>query len=239
MLRVEGITVRFGGVVALSEVSASFTAPVSGIIGPNGAGKTTLMNVMSGFLTPVSGQITMEGQDLLRLPPHRRAHWGLRRSFQREEIADDLSVFDNVLVQTDHSRTPSRDKRNEVARMLDLVGLGAMADRMGADLNTFERRLTDVAKCLVGQPKVILFDEPAGGLSVEETHRLGALIKAIPGESGAKVLVIDHDVDLIREICAETLVLDFGKRIAFGPTDAVLADPRVKAAYLGTEEVGA
>jgi len=239
MLRVEGITVRFGGVVALNEVSASFTAPVSGIIGPNGAGKTTLMNVMSGFLTPVSGQITMEGQDLLRLPPHRRAHWGLRRSFQREEIADDLSVFDNVLVQTDHSRTPSGEKRREVARMLDLVGLGAMAERMGADLNTFERRLTDVAKCLVGQPKVILFDEPAGGLSVEETHRLGALIKAIPGESGAKVLVIDHDVDLIREICAETLVLDFGRRIAFGPTDAVLADPRVKAAYLGTEEVGA
>lgn len=237
MLRVEGVTVRFGGVVALNEVSATFTAPVSGIIGPNGAGKTTLMNVMSGFVTPAAGQITMEGQDLLRLPPHRRAHWGLRRSFQREEIADDLSVFENVLVQIDHS--PARDKRHEVARMLDLVGLGGMTDRLGADLNTFERRLTDVAKCLVGQPKVILFDEPAGGLSVEETQRLGALIKAIPGESGAKVLVIDHDVDLIREICVETLVLDFGRRIAFGPTDAVLADPKVKAAYLGTEEVGA
>ena len=123
--------------------------------------------------------------------------------------------------------------------MLDLVGLGAMTDRMGADLNTFERRLTDVAKCLVGQPKVILFDEPAGGLSVAETQRLGALIKAIPGETGAKVLVIDHDVDLIREICTETLVLDFGRRIAFGPTEAVLTDPKVKAAYLGTEEVGA
>lgn len=239
MLEVSGITVRFGGVVALNDVSARFTAPVSGIIGPNGAGKTTLMNVMSGFLTPVAGQITMEGQDLLRLAPHRRAHWGLRRSFQREEIADDLSVFDNVLVQTDHSRTPSGDKRREVARMLDLVGLGAMADRMGADLNTFERRLTDVAKCLVGKPRVILFDEPAGGLSVDETHRLGALIKAIHGETGAMVLVIDHDVDLISEICTETLVLDFGRRIAFGPTDAVLADPKVKAAYLGTEEVGA
>lgn len=237
MLRVEGVTVRFGGVVALNEVSATFTAPVSGIIGPNGAGKTTLMNVMSGFVTPAAGQITMEGQDLLRLPPHRRAHWGLRRSFQREEIADDLSVFDNVLVQIDHS--PARDKRHEVARMLDLVGLGGMTDRLGADLNTFERRLTDVAKCLVGQPKVILFDEPAGGLSVDETHRLGALIKAIHGETGAMVVVIDHDVDLIREICTETLVLDFGRRIAFGPTDAVLADPKVKAAYLGTEEVGA
>lgn len=235
MLEVSHITVRFGGVVALNDVSATFTAPVSGIIGPNGAGKTTLMNVMSGFLTPVAGQITMEGQDLLRLPPHRRAHWGLRRSFQREEIADDLSVFDNVLVQTDHS--PARDKRHEVARMLDLVGLGGRTDRPGADLNTYERRLTDVAKCMVGQPKVILFDEPAGGLSVDETQRLGALIKAIPGETGARVLVIDHDVDLIREICAETLVLDFGKRIAFGPTDAVLADPKVKAAYLGTEEV--
>lgn len=239
MLEVSGITVRFGGVVALNDVSATFTAPVSGIIGPNGAGKTTLMNVMSGLLTPIAGHLTMEGQDLLRLPPHRRAHWGLRRSFQREEVADDLSVFDNVLVQTDHSSTPSREKRHEVARMLDLVGLGAKADRPGADLNTYERRLTDVAKCMVGQPRVILFDEPAGGLSVDETRRLGALIRGIHAETGAMVLVIDHDVDLIREICAETLVLDFGRRIAFGPTEAVLADPKVKAAYLGTEEVGA
>lgn len=237
MLDIEGITVRFGGVVALNDVSARFERAVSGIIGPNGAGKTTLMNVLSGFIVPAAGRVTQGGQDLLGRAAHRRAHWGLRRSFQREEIADDLTVFENVLVQTDHSRTPARAKRAEVARMLDLVGLSAQGDRPGASLNTFERRLTDVAKCLVGQPRVILFDEPAGGLSVEETRRLGGLIRSIHGETGAQVLVIDHDVDLIRDICEETLVLDFGRRIAFGPTAEVLADPKVKAAYLGTEEV--
>ena len=171
------------------------------------------------------------------LAPHRRAHWGLRRSFQKEEIADDLTVHENVLVQIDHSRTPAGHKRAEVESMLALVGMAERADKLGADLSGFERRLTDVAKCLVGQPRVVMFDEPAGGMSVDETRQLGVLIRRIHGATGAQVLVIDHDVDLIREVCEETLVLDFGRRIAFGPTDAVLNDPRVKAAYLGTEEV--
>lgn len=314
MLEVDAITVRFGGVIALNAVSATFTQPIAGIIGPNGAGKTTLMNVLSGFVVPSEGSINRDGQDLLALSPHGRAHWGLRRSFQREEIADDLSVFDNVLVQIDHGRSQAEAEietaeagqtlssaqaklahlkaglgeisnqaghtwsqvsgclraqakaqlaliqrlrsgeppaeaevsRNaaqaatnwkvaEVERMLKLVGLEHRAQVMGAELNTFERRLTDIAKCLVGRPRVVMFDEPAGGLSVDETHQLAALIRKIHPETGAQTLVIDHDVDLIRDICVETLVLDFGKRIAFGPTDAVLNDPAVKAAYLGTE----
>ncbi|GAB4262507.1 MAG: ATP-binding cassette domain-containing protein [Pararhodobacter sp.] len=237
MLEIAHVTVRFGGVVALNDVSASFTEPVAGIIGPNGAGKTTLMNVLSGFVHPASGHVTRDGQNLLALAPHRRAHWGLRRSFQKEEIADDLTVFENVLVQIDHGRSASGAKRDEVARMLALVGMADRADKPGAALNSFERRLTDVAKCLVGQPRVVMFDEPAGGLSVDETRQLGALIRRIHDETGAQTLVIDHDVDLIRAICTETLVLDFGRRIAFGPTSTVLDDPKVKAAYLGTEEV--
>jgi len=237
MLEIRNITVRFGGVVALNDVSATFAQPVSGIIGPNGAGKTTLMNVLSGFVASTGGSVTRDGQDLLKLAPHRRAHWGLRRSFQKEEIADDLTVFENVLVQIDHGRSPASQKSDEVARMLTLVGMADRADKPGARLNSFERRLTDVAKCLVGQPRVVMFDEPAGGLSIDETRQLGGLIRQIHAETGAQVLVIDHDVDLIREICAETLVLDFGKRIAFGPTVDVLNDPKVKAAYLGTEEV--
>jgi branched-chain amino acid transport system ATP-binding protein len=239
MLEISNITVRFGGVVALNDVSARFGKPVSGIIGPNGAGKTTLMNVLSGFVQPTGGRVTRDGQDLLRLAPHRRAHWGLRRSFQKEEIADDLTVFDNVLVQIDHGRSAASAKTNEVSRMLELVGMADRADKPGVQLNSFERRLTDIAKCLVGQPRVVMFDEPAGGLSIDETKQLGVLIRHIHGETGAQVLVIDHDVDLIREICTETLVLDFGRRIAFGETGAVLNDPKVKAAYLGTEEVEA
>jgi branched-chain amino acid transport system ATP-binding protein len=110
---------------------------------------------------------------------------------------------------------------------------------LGAELNTFQRRLTDVAKCMVGQPQIVMFDEPAGGLSLDESKHLGGLIRKMGAETGAQVLVIDHDVDLIRDICVETLVLDFGERIAFGPTAEVLDDPMVKAAYLGIEEVEA
>ncbi|MCB1360175.1 MAG: ABC transporter ATP-binding protein [Rhodobacter sp.] len=237
MLEIRNVTVRFGGVIALNDVSASFGRAVSGIIGPNGAGKTTLMNVLSGFVGTQSGSVTRDGQDLLRLAPHRRAHWGLRRSFQKEEIADDLTVYENVLVQIDHARAVSGSKQAEVETMLELVGMASRAGKLGADLSGFERRLTDVAKCLVGKPRVVMFDEPAGGMSVDETRQLGVLIQQIHGATGAQVLVIDHDVDLIREVCEETLVLDFGRRIAFGPTDDVLSDPKVKAAYLGTEEV--
>ncbi|WP_238364131.1 ABC transporter ATP-binding protein [Mesobacterium pallidum] len=234
MIRLTDVTVRFGGVVALNAVSAEFTKPVSGIIGPNGAGKTTLMNVLSGFVS-ATGTLDKDGDSLMALAPHRRARWGLRRSFQREEIANDLTVFDNVLVQVDSAGKGGR--RDEVARMLDLVGMGDKAGKMGAELSGFERRLTDVAKCMVGAPKLIMFDEPAGGMSIEETQRLGDLILSIPKATGAQVLVIDHDVELIARVCAETLVLDFGRRIAFGPTSDVLADPKVKAAYLGTEEI--
>jgi branched-chain amino acid transport system ATP-binding protein len=237
MIEIENVGVRFGGVVALNDVSASFTAPVGGIIGPNGAGKTTMMNVISGFLTSSNGRVVVNGQNILSLPPHARAQNGLRRSFQKEQIADDLTVHDNVLVQLDQLPGSRTSKRQEVARMLEVTGLSNHAQKRGSDLTGFERRLTDVARCLVGQPKLIMFDEPAGGMSVDETHELGALILNIHALTGAQTLVIDHDVELISRVCTETLVLDFGKRIAFGPTADVLADEKVKAAYLGTGEV--
>ena len=237
MIQITDVTVRFGGVVALDAVSADFTAAVSGVIGPNGAGKTTLMNVVSGFVTAKSGRVQIDQTNILTLSPHRRANWGLRRSFQKEEIANDLTVFENVLVQCDHSNNRNSDKTQDVMRMLDSVGMTDQAHRLGQTLNSFERRLTDIARCMVGNPKLVLLDEPAGGLSIAETQILGELITRIPSETGAQVLVIDHDVDLISRICSETLVLDFGKRIAFGPTKSVLSDPAVKAAYLGAEEL--
>ena len=237
MIEITDVTVRFGGVVALDAVSADFTAAVSGVIGPNGAGKTTLMNVVSGFVAAKSGRVQIDQTNILTLSPHRRANWGLRRSFQKEEIANDLTVFENVLVQCDHAKNRNSDKTPDVMRMLDSVGMTDQAHRLGQTLNSFERRLTDIARCMVGNPKLVLLDEPAGGLSIAETQMLGELITRIPSETGAQVLVIDHDVDLISSICGETLVLDFGKRIAFGPTKSVLSDPAVKAAYLGAEEL--
>ena len=199
MIEIRDVTVRFGGVVALSGVEASFSKSVNGIIGPNGAGKTTLMNVISGFVA-ATGTITKDGQDLMALAPFRRAHWGLRRSFQKEEIANDLTVFENVQVQSDNLPGSAATRRAEVLRMLELVGMADKAGVPGAQLNSYERRLTDVAKCLVGHPKLIMFDEPAGGLSVSETHALGELIKRVHAETGAQTLVIDHDVELIRQI---------------------------------------
>ncbi|MCB1427987.1 MAG: ATP-binding cassette domain-containing protein [Nitratireductor sp.] len=236
MIELTNLTVRFGGVVALDAVSASFSRPINGIIGPNGAGKTTLMNVISGFL-PCTGAIAWNGEEIGGMSAHARTRWGLRRSFQREQIADDLTVLENLQVILDVVPGGRVEKRADLERALEMTGLAAQAGTLAGTLNTYERRLADIARCLVGKPKIVMFDEPGGGLTREEAGHLGDLILKVPNATGATTLVIDHDVDLISRICAETLVLDFGKRIAFGETRAVLADPRVKAAYLGIEEV--
>ena len=236
MIRLQDITVTFGGIVALDAISADFSARVSGIIGPNGAGKTTTMNVISGFIR-CDGRIECDGEDINRLSPAMRTRWGLRRSFQREQIAPDLSVLDNLRVIQDHVAGSRADKRAELAEAIKVAGLQGYEHRLAGELNTFERRLTDIARCLIGKPKIVMLDEPGGGLTRDEAGHLGELILQIPEYTEATTLVIDHDVDLIKHICSETLVLDFGKRIAFGETQAVLDDPKVQAAYLGIEEV--
>lgn len=236
MIELRDLTVKFGGVTALDAITATFNAPVNGIIGPNGAGKTTTMNVISGFLK-CTGSIAWNGEEIGHMPAHKRTRWGLRRSFQKEQIADDLTIAENLRVILDATPGSRTKKREDLARALAVTGLETRADTPAGGLTTFDRRLTDVARCLVGNPKIVMFDEPGGGLSRDEAGQLGDLILKVPELTGATVLVIDHDVDLIERICAETLVLDFGKRIAFGPTRAVLDDPHVKAAYLGIEEV--
>ncbi|HWU61950.1 MAG TPA: ATP-binding cassette domain-containing protein [Ensifer sp.] len=236
MIELEGVTVRFGGVRALDNLSVRMSAPVNGIIGPNGAGKTTTMNVISGFIA-CSGRIVCGPEDIARLPAHARARWGLRRSFQREQIANDLTVEDNLRVISDGLPGNRVEKQRDIERALELCGLSSRARVMADKLNMYERRLTDIARCLVGSPRLVMLDEPCGGLTSDETRALGQLIAKIHDWTGAMTLVIDHDVDLISAICTETLVLDFGKQIAFGKTADVLADPRVQRAYLGVEEV--
>ena len=236
MIELSDLTVKFGGVTALDAITATFTHPINGIIGPNGAGKTTTMNVISGFLR-CTGHIRWNDEEIGTLPPHRRTRWGLRRSFQKEQIADDLTIAENLRILLDATPGSRAEKRNDLERALEVTGLAPRAEELCGGLTTFERRLTDVARCLVGKPKIVMFDEPGGGLSREEANRLGDLILKVPEVTGATTLVIDHDVDLIARICSQTLVLDFGRRIAFGDTRAVLEDPKVKAAYLGIEEV--
>lgn len=230
-LTLSGITVRYGGVTPLDDVSMTFDSGVCGVIGPNGAGKTTTFNVLSGFALPVAGSVDLDGDDLLAVPAHRRARWGLRRSFQQEQVVRTLTARENVLLAAEHSGSPAAD----VDRALDYVQL-TRPDRPAAELTMFERRLVDLASCVVGTPRLVLLDEPAAGLDPAESERLLGLITRIPQEVGALVLLVDHDMDLVRAACGTVAVLDFGRRIAAGPTLEVLSSPEVRKAYLGIDE---
>ncbi|MFY9314929.1 MAG: ATP-binding cassette domain-containing protein [Burkholderiales bacterium] len=234
---IENVSVSFGGVQALCDVSAEIPDSVVGVIGPNGAGKTTLLNVFSGFVQPDSGRLEAFGTDLLEMPPHQRARWGLRRSFQTEQVVDDLSVAHNVLVMLDPFPLSRAEKAASTAEALAFVGLSGKSDAAPLTLNTFERRMVELAKTLVGAPKLILLDEPGAGLGEQEVSELERIIKEIPRRFRATTLLIDHDVELIVATCSSTLVLDFGTLIAYGQTAQVLKDPRVRAAYLGDENV--
>ena len=235
MLEISGLTVRYGGVTSLDDLSLVFETGTCGLIGPNGAGKTTLFNVLSGFVRPASGSVRAFGTDLLALPHFRRARWGVRRTFQTEQAIEELSVYDNVAMV--HSPLRGAAVRADVLAAIEFAGIGASAQARVGTLGAAQRRLVEVARALAGKPRLILLDEPAAGLPDEETAHLSAVIKAIPGETGALTILVDHDMSLVSAVCETTAVLDFGALIASGPTAAVLRDPRVMRAYLGTAEV--
>ena len=236
MIEIVDVTVTFGGVKGLADLSAVLDAPVTGLIGPNGAGKTTLLNVFSGFVRPSGGAVKIDGRDILALAPHRRAGAGLRRTFQTEQTVETLGARENVAAAADHLGRAGAAGRAEIDAALDYVGLTSSAHRLAAGLNAYERRRLEIARCLIGSPRLVMMDEPGAGLAATETERLRAIIAGIPDYCGAQVLLVDHDVDLISAICQSALVLDFGRRIACGPTREVLADPAVRAAYLGVVE---
>jgi branched-chain amino acid transport system ATP-binding protein len=238
MIEVSGLTVRFGGVVSLDSMTVSFPGGTCGLIGPNGAGKTTFFNVMSGFVTPAEGSISAEGVDLLALQSFQRARWGVRRTFQTEQAIESLSVFENVATVYEHSGTGTRSGRNgAVMEALEFVGLTGVADDSVRTLRAKERRFIEVARAVVGTPKVVLLDEPAAGLPDEETAELQEIIKAIPERTGATVILVDHDMALVQACCTWSAVLDFGRLLASGPTGEVLRDPKVMQAYLGVEDI--
>ena len=233
MIEIRGLTVAFGAVVAIDVLDAVLDAPVCGLIGPNGAGKTTLVNLLSGFVPAKAGEVRVDETALLGMNTARRARFGLRRSFQTEQVVEDLSVWDNVQSMLDHVPHRHQQVDTQVHRALEHAGLLDCAAVPGAELDLFRRRMVEVAKALVGEPRLILFDEPGAGLDERESRVLRDAIAAIPDAFGAQVLLIDHDVDLIAAICTQTLVLDFGRRLALGDTRAVLDDPVVRRAYLG------
>jgi branched-chain amino acid transport system ATP-binding protein len=238
MIEVQNLTVRFGGVVPIDDMNATMEVGVNGLIGPNGAGKTTFFNVLSGFVRPGQGSVTAFGEDLLTMPAFRRVRWGLRRTFQTEQAVAEMSVFENVLLVLEQSGAPISNRRSDVVDAVDFVGLGPVVSRPVVELGAAERRLVEVARAVVGSPRLVLLDEPGAGLPDEETAALGEVIKQIPGRTGALTILVDHDMDLVGTTCTHVAVLDFGHVIAQGSTAEVLNDRRVMAAYLGTAEVG-
>jgi branched-chain amino acid transport system ATP-binding protein len=236
VIEVENLTVRFGGVTPLDGMTVTFPAGTCGLIGPNGAGKTTFFNVLSGFVRPAAGTVLAFGDDLFSMADFRRARWGLRRTFQQEQAIDELSIYDNVALVHEHSRASRSTRRQDVLGALEIVGVNVPPDTRVAGLGAGVRRLVEVARAVVGKPRVVLLDEPAAGLPDEETEHLGRVIRSIPEHTGAQVILVDHDMTLVSACCETTAVLDFGKLIASGPTAEVLRNEHVIRAYLGTEE---
>jgi branched-chain amino acid transport system ATP-binding protein len=236
LLSVNGVSIRFSGLMALDHVSIDIpAAQVTGLIGPNGAGKSTLFNVITGLLAPTSGVVRLDDRDITRLRPHRRARLGIARTFQRLEVFGSLTVRENVLVAAEMRRRwwPQRFRPSDVVdELLTTVGIADLADRDAASLPTGSARLVEVARALALSPRFILLDEPSSGLDDEETDALGELLIRLAAD-GVGVLLVEHDIPLVMHACSRINVLDFGQLIATGTAAEIQEDPRVQAAYLG------
>ena len=223
-MEVRGLSVRLGRVEVVTGVDLDLEAgSVTGLIGPNGAGKTTVVDALSG-VAPATGRVLLEGARIDHLPPHRRARLGLARTFQSLELFDDLTVAENLLVMSPSARPPA--------------GLEAVAGARPAQLTAAQRSRLSLARATARNPAVLLLDEPAAGLDVDERRALAAQLRELAG-AGTAVLLVDHDMGLVLDVCDRVSVMDAGRVIATGPPAEVRADPRVVAAYLGRPDADA
>ena len=258
LLSIQDVSIRFGGIVALDGVS--FDVPggtILGLIGPNGAGKTTMFNCITRMYTPSAGRIVFDGHDLLREPRHRIIGRGLARTFQNVELFRRMTVLDNVLCGL-HTQVgahplefllaglgwPGVTRKEGTARAgaldaLELVGLGRHAERPVAGLPFGTLKAVELARAIVSRPRLLLLDEPAGGLNHDEVDQLADLIRRIHRELGLTLLVVEHHMNLVMGISDRVVVLDFGKKIAEGTPREVREDQAVIDAYLGAEADGA
>ncbi len=229
VLELAGLTVRYGAVVALSDVSLTVRrGEVVGLVGPNGAGKSTLIDATAGFLAAYDGTVSVDGESIDRLPAHRRARV-VRRTFQTERTIDELTPREYLELAAHSDVTPA-----DIDDVLEFVGCPPTTQTLNRiDVRT--RRLIMIAACLVGRPSVVLIDEPAAGLTAEESEDLAVRIAEIPRRFNCGVLLIEHDMELVRLACSSIVVLDFGKVLTRGVTAQVLEDPIVTAAYLGED----
>jgi branched-chain amino acid transport system ATP-binding protein len=235
MLEAQNVTVRYGGLVVLDEITITAdSGSVTGLIGPNGAGKTTMFNVITGLVSPSAGRVLLDGRDLTSLSPAQRARAGLARTFQVLQLFSTLTVRENVELA---ARTYRKSYASAVVdHLLDLVGAADLADLPAHTLTTGQGRLVELARALATRPQLILLDEPASGLDDHETEHFTSLLRTIAGD-GTAILLVEHHVPTVMELCDTIHVLDYGRHIASGPPAEIRTNPAVQAAYLGTQEV--
>jgi ABC-type branched-subunit amino acid transport system ATPase component len=246
-LEIEDLTVRFGGMVAVNSLTLRSPAgSITALIGPNGAGKTTTFNACAGTVSS-TGRVRLGEQDLTGRTPSRRAQYGLGRTFQRIELCDSMTVLENVAMgpeclmagrsawrQLASTRRQRAHIANVASEVLERCGLGEVRHQRAGELSTGQRRLTELARALAAGFDFLLLDEPSSGLDVRETERFGEVVDDFVRDQGVGVLLVEHDMALVRLICDYAYVLDFGTLVFDGPVDEVLRSDVVKAAYLGS-----
>ena len=233
MIEVADLTVRFGGVVPIDGMTITFPGGTCGLIGPNGAGKTTFFNVLSGFVRPFAGSVQAFGEDLLAMPDFKRSRWGVRRTFQTEQAIANLTVAENVLLVHEHSGGERASRRDDVDRAVAFVGLEAVADRLVGGLGAAQRRLVEIARAVVGSPRLVLLDEPCAGVNPSLVDQLRELLVTLNKEQGGSFVVIEHNMDFIMGLCPHVICLVEGRVLAEGPPAAVQSNRQVLEAYLG------